>query len=45
MNENVEITNICMIYNDDGNVLVQHRIKSWKGWTFPEGHVEAHNHL
>lgn len=42
MVEKIELTNMCMIYDDKGNVLVQHRIKSWKGWTFPGGHVEAH---
>lgn len=42
MVENVELTNMCMICDSNGNVLVQHRVKSWCGWTFPGGHVEAH---
>jgi len=29
-----------MIYDDKGNVLVQERIKNWKGIAFPGGHVE-----
>ena len=32
---------MCMIYDDDGNVLVQDRRDSdWGGITFPGGHVE-----
>ncbi len=39
--ENVIFTNMCMIYDDKGNVLVQDRISSkWPGITFPGGHVE-----
>lgn len=35
------LTNMCMIYDDDGNVLVQDRRDSdWGGITFPGGHVE-----
>lgn len=38
--ESVELTNMCMIYQDD-LVLVQDRQgKSWPGITFPGGHVE-----
>lgn len=37
----VELTNMCMIYDEKNNkVLLQDRIKSWKGITFPGGHVE-----
>ncbi|KYG91121.1 DNA mismatch repair protein MutT [[Bacillus] sp. KCTC 13219] len=37
----VILTNMCMIYNKKNhNVLVQNRIKSWKGVAFPGGHVE-----
>lgn len=36
------LTNMCMVYDNDGNVLVQNRQnKSWKGITFPGGHIEA----
>ena len=38
--EKVEFTNMCMIYDDSGNVLVQERTKSWKGIAFPGGHVD-----
>ena len=39
--EKTVLTNMCMIYDDDGNVLVQDRRASdWGGITFPGGHVE-----
>lgn len=39
--EKAIFTNLCMIYDDKGNVLVQDRVKSdWPGITFPGGHVE-----
>ena len=39
--EKTVFTNMCMIYDDDGNVLVQDRRDSdWGGITFPGGHVE-----
>ena len=37
--EQVELTNMCMIYKDN-QILVQDRIKSWTGVAFPGGHVE-----
>lgn len=34
-------TNLCMIYDHDGNILVQNRKNpDWPGVTFPGGHVE-----
>lgn len=37
----VELTNIVMIQDKTtGKVLVQERIKSWKGLSFPGGHVD-----
>ena len=42
--ELVELTNMCMIYDGD-KVLVQNRIKSWKGIAFPGGHVENHESI
>lgn len=37
----VRLTNMCMIYDEKTNqVLVQDRIKSWKGLAFPGGHIE-----
>ena len=39
--ENAIFTNMCMIYDDKGNVLVQDRVNpDWPGITFPGGHVE-----
>lgn len=38
--ENVELTVLCMIY-DEHKILLQDRVKEdWKGYTFPGGHVE-----
>ena len=35
------MTNMVMLQNrDSGEVLVQDRIKSWKGLSFPGGHIE-----
>lgn len=37
----VILSNMCMIINEKGEVLVQNRVKSdWAGLTFPGGHVE-----
>lgn len=34
-------TNMCMVYNEQGQILVQDRKKQdWPGITFPGGHVE-----
>ena len=38
--EKAEFTNMCMIYDGEGNILVQDRIKSWCGIAFPGGHLE-----
>ena len=40
--EKTIFTNMCMIYDDSGNVLVQDRVNpDWPGISFPGGHVEA----
>lgn len=40
--ENCILTNMCMVSDGCGNVLVQDRIDpNWPGITFPGGHVEA----
>jgi len=41
--EEVELTNMCMICDGRGKVLVQNKINhpTWHGWNFPGGHVEA----
>ena len=39
--ESAIFTNMCMIYEGNGNILVQDRkSKDWPGITFPGGHVE-----
>lgn len=39
--EQAIFANLCMVYDDDGRVLVQQRRKSsWPGISFPGGHVE-----
>lgn len=39
--EKVELTNMCMVYDNQGNILVQDRAdKRWGGITFPGGHIE-----
>lgn len=39
--ERAIFTNMCMIYDGDGNVLVQERVGTgWDGIAFPGGHVE-----
>lgn len=38
----VELTNMCMIYDDQGNVLVEEKlVHNSKGLIFPGGHVEC----
>lgn len=37
----VELTNMCMIYDGQGNVLVEEKlVRNSKGLSFPGGHVE-----
>lgn len=39
--ENAIFTNMCMVCDDQGNILVQNRLNpDWPGITFPGGHVE-----
>ncbi len=40
--EEVELTNMCMICDGKGNVVVQNKVNNpnWHGWNFPGGHVE-----
>ena len=40
--EDVELTNMCMICDGNGNVLVQNKKNhpTWHGWNFPGGHIE-----
>lgn len=40
--ENTIFTNMCMVYDGEGNVLVQNRLNpDWPGIVFPGGHVES----
>ncbi len=40
--EKAIFTNMCMVCDDKGNVLVQDRLNpDWPGITFPGGHVES----
>jgi hypothetical protein len=45
--EEVELTNMCMICDSKGNVLVQNKQNhpSWRGWNFPGGHVEKGEYI
>jgi 8-oxo-dGTP diphosphatase len=39
--EKAIFTNMCMIYDGCGNILVEERVKKdWRGIAFPGGHVE-----
>lgn len=39
--EKAIFTNMCMIYDEQGNVVIQNRrSRKWGGITFPGGHVE-----
>lgn len=39
--ETATFTNMCMVYDKNGNILVQNRKNpNWPGITFPGGHVE-----
>lgn len=39
--EQAIFTNLCMVYDDAGNILVQNRLEpDWPGICFPGGHIE-----
>lgn len=40
--EEVELSNMCMVCDGKGNVLVQNKKgdRTWHGWNFPGGHVK-----
>ena len=41
MENKIILTNMCMVYDNNGNILVQDRVsKDWPGINFPGGHVE-----
>lgn len=40
------LCNMCLVYREDGQILVQmRRKKDWPGLTLPGGHVEKGEHL
>lgn len=42
----VEVTNMCLVKNEKGEVLLQKRLKKdWPGWTLPGGHCEKGENL
>ena len=45
--EEVELTNMCMISDGKGNVLVQNKVGNefWHGWNFPGGHTEKGEYI
>lgn len=41
-----ELTNMCLLVDEKGRVLLQRRTKrDWPGWTLPGGHVEKGENL
>lgn len=39
--ERAIFTNMCMVYDESGRILVQDRVsKNWPGLTFPGGHID-----
>ncbi len=43
MSEKAVFTNMCMIYDGSGNILVERRTRGhWQGIAFPGGHVERY---
>ena len=46
MGSRIILTNMCMIYREDGSFLVENRLKNdWPGINFPGGHVEPNESL
>jgi 8-oxo-dGTP diphosphatase len=46
MENKIILTNMCMVYDNNGNILVQDRVsKDWPGINFPGGHVEYNESL
>ncbi len=45
--ESIELTNMCMLSDGHGNVLVQNKVNDsyWCGWNFPGGHVEPGEYI
>ena len=45
MFENVNFTNMCMVYDADKVLVIDRKKKDWSGITFPGGHVELGSRL
>ena len=46
MAQRIILTNMCMVYRNDGSFLVENRLKNdWPGINFPGGHVEPNESL
>ncbi len=44
--ESIVLTNMCLLENEEGEILVQDRLsKDWPGITFPGGHVEENESI
>lgn len=44
--ETVTLTNMCMVYDDKGNVLVEEKVgQNYKGLIFPGGHLEKNESI
>lgn len=44
--EQAILTNMCMVYNDQGQILVQEKVNDdWTGICFPGGHIEPKESL
>lgn len=42
----IHLTNMCLVYDEKGNILVQERMKNdWPGINLPGGHVEIDESL
>lgn len=44
--ETVTLTNMCMVYDDKGNVLIEEKVgQNYKGLIFPGGHLEKNESI
>jgi len=46
MESKIILTNMCMLYDNTGKILVQNRVKNdWPGINFPGGHVKPNESI
>ena len=43
--ENVELTTLCLVYNNEYYLLQDRKKNDWKGFALPGGHVESHESI